>query len=228
MPPPEISIIIATNRNHADYSKVVVDNINSLGNRRSYEICVVSQEPTEGENVRWIEEKTRLGPIAAFNYAVDKSEGNYVVICVDDHVPVNRIDNAINFLESNFFDDRKYKITSLNPGAPCYNPVRGDILGDSPIDFDVGRYPLLRFPIFDKQTLKLLGGKIFHPAHYYHSSDIFLSYWLGKNGEPGVDGPCYIRGHRPTKDSTYEVADCNISRELIRMLELNPKMEYLA
>ncbi len=221
----ELTIVIPTNREPSQYVQKVIENINSFPIRTTREIVVVSQEEVKGEGVRWIKEPSRLGPINCFNLAVDSSDSEYFIFMVDDHVFLNDPSHGVDFLRYQC-GHRKFPIASLTPGFPCYNPIQGQVLGSSPIDFPVGRYPLCRFPIFHRSVLDKLGGKIFHPSLFYHAADILLGYYLGKMGEPSIDCNVFVRPHNPAKDPTFEVNDCEIVKSIIREYE-NGKESYL-
>jgi len=146
----------------------------------------------------------------------------------DDHILVNSFDLVYDFLKSDIYKNRKYKITSLNCGDFVPNPIKGDIMGDRKIDFEFNqRFPLVRFPVFDKNTLELLGGYILHPSLFYHAGDCFLGPWVGLRGEPCLNSPTYIKQFVFAKDSSFEVRDCNIVHELYRDLVKNPNRKYV-
>jgi hypothetical protein len=221
----ELTIVIPTNRNHTDYVNKVVENINSFPLRHEYQIVVVSKERAVGRNVVWLPEVERIGPINAFNLAVQAFSSRYYIFMVDDHVFRTNPSDAVEFIRDNY-QDRKFPIASLSVGFPCYNPVRGQVLGSSPIDFDVAKHPLCRFPVFDRRVLEPLGGKVFHPKLFYHAADILLGYYMGMNGEPSLNTPTWVKPHRPTKDSSHEVNDCEIVKSIIKEYTLGKK-QYL-
>ncbi len=222
----DISFLIPTIRPHEQFLNIVLSNIRSIPTKYSYEICVYGPEKPKDENVVWFEEKERTGQLYGFNLMAKHCNGEYLVVMVDDHVLQSPIDESIDFLKSDFFKNRKYKITSLNPGDIVCNPVRGQIMGDQPIDFDIPRFPICRFPIMDKNTFHLLGDIIFNPCLRSHAGDNFLGGYMFKKGEICVDGPTRIIAHNPQKFSQDEVRDCNIVRKLWKKLYENPDLPY--
>ena len=221
----ELTIIIPTNRPYSEYAERTVENINSFQLRHSYEIAIVSKDEVSGKNVRWVKEEERKGPIKAFNDVISASDSQYFIVMVDDHIFYRNPSDAVDFVAQELADKR-FPIASLASGAPCYNPLKGQLLGKSDVDFDVGRYPLCRFPVFDRRALKELGGVIFHPKLYYHAGDILLGYYMGMNGEPSQDCPVAVRPHNPAKDSSFEVADCEIVKDIIKEY-MGGKKEYI-
>jgi hypothetical protein len=222
----DLTIIIPTNRPHEKYVDKVIENINSIPTNYSYQISVCSEEEAKGENVKWIKEHGRQGPIAAFNFAAHECDSDYVCCLVDDHVFSSNFSAGVEFLESNYKQAR-FPIATLSYGPLNYNPVKGQLLGSSPIDFDVAAYPLCKFPIFHKRALKELGGCIFHPDLFYHAGDILLGYYMGMNGEPCRNAPVGIQPRNPKKDSSYEVSDCEKVKSVIKKY-VEGERNYLA
>tara|TARA_Y100000004_G_scaffold91856_1_gene102890 strand:+ start:666 stop:1343 length:678 start_codon:yes stop_codon:yes gene_type:complete len=214
----DISIIIPTARPFEGFSKVVVDNINGIPARHSYEIVIVSNEEVSGDNVVWLKEDGRRGPIWAFNYATQISRSKYCIFLTDDHALTTNFSDGIDFLATEFKHSR-FPINTLsgNPPSLNYNPTRGELLGYSPVDFEVQRHPLCKFPIFERErALDALGGFIFHPNLFYHAGDILLGYYMGMKGEPCIGSPVTVHEFSPSKDSSYEHLDCEIVKNKIR------------
>jgi len=223
----DVSFLLPTNRSrsHPEVISESIESINSLHVDLSYEILVYSEDSVQGENVTWVEEHGRTGPLAGFNYmASEVAKGDYLVCITDDHAFTTPISLCIDFVESlDVFKDRSYKIIGLNPSGDYVLqggntiPQRGDILGDKPIDFDVPRASTLRFPVVRRDTLKeKLSNHIFHPDLFYHAGDIWLGYFLFCEGEQAFEGPSGIRQIAPLKDPSYEGSDCNTVRALIK------------
>jgi hypothetical protein len=222
----DLTIIIPTNRPHEKYVRNVINNINSIPSRHSYQIAVCSQEKIDGDNVKWYKEHGQQGPIAAFNRIADECESEYVCCLVDDHIFNSNFSSGLEFLEEHY-DKARFPIASLYCGPVDYNPVRGQVLGGSPVDFDVAAYPLCKFPIFHKRALKELGGKIFHPDLFYHAGDILLGYYMGMNGEPCRNAPVGIQPKNPKKDPSHEVKDCETVKQIIKKY-VEGERNYLA
>ena len=222
----DISFLIPTIRPHDKFLNVVLSNIRSIPTKYSYEICVYGPEKPKDDKVVWFEEKERTGQLYGFNHMAKNCSGEYLAVLVDDHIMLNSIDLSIDFLNSDFFKNRKYKITSLNPGDTVCNPIRGQIMGDVPIDFDIDRFPICRFPVIDRQTFHLLGDVIFNDMLKSHAGDNFLGGFLFKKGEVCIDGPTQIRAFNPQKFSENEIFDCNIVRKLWKKLYENPDLPY--
>jgi hypothetical protein len=192
----------------------------------TYEIIVFSQEKVEGSNIIWVPEIDKKGPIYGFNKMCEISTGEYIVCLTDDHVLTNSIKLSLDDLDSKKFDSDMI-ISSLNPNdGGCFNPIRGQILGDSVIDQDIPKYPLVRFPIVHRKSLSLLDGVIFNESLYYHAGDIWLGFYVGYKYAPSFDGPTQIKSHNPQKNESYEVQDCNRVRELIFKLIKDSNTKY--
>jgi hypothetical protein len=213
----KISFLIPTNRNPSTHINKVIENINSFKSQKKYEICVYSQHEIKGENVVWYEEKGCKGPIYGFNYMVKRVEGEYIICLTDDHIFSNTFDLVVDWLESLHTN---FKITSLTPtgSAICENPIQGQVLGDSVIDFYCDKFPLIRFPVFHRELLNELDNVIFNEEFFYHAGDIWLGFYLGKKGYNFQVGPTYITDSNPQKNSDFEVEDCIKCKKLIELM----------
>ncbi len=213
----------------------VVDSINSQPTKYSYEICIYSPYPTEGENVRWVEEKNMLGPLYGFTYMFQHgSDGEYIIIAVDDHQFVTPFDYAIDKLKSQQFENRKFKLCSLstNDGQVQPLPFEGARFG-SVLKMKNGGWPkgiTMRFPVCHRDTVNtLLHGYIFHPEFRYHAGDIWLGCYLSFMGEPGLE--CLesriqsIPGGM--KNFEWEVADANTAYALVKNWQSDDR-DYVA
>jgi hypothetical protein len=224
----DISFLIPTIRPHDKFLSVVLNNIRSIPTKYTYEICVYGPEKPADKDVVFFEEKERTGQLYGFNHMAKNCNGDYVIIMVDDHHFVNSFDLCIDFLKSDFFKNRKYKITSLNPGDIVCNPVKGQIMGDKPIDFDIPRFSICRFPVLAKSTMNdLLDGVVFPSVLKGSAGDNFLGGFLHKKGETCIDGPTHIRSFQSSKNAPWEIRDCILVREMWRKLfEKNLDLSY--
>ena len=208
-----------------EYLYPLVDNINSVGSRHSYEIVVISQKKPTRDNVVWISEDGRRGPIWGFNYASQTRESKYCIFITDDHAFKNSFSDGIDFIENNF-KEKEFPISSLNINS-SHNPMRGETLGYSAIDFYIERYTLCKFPIFERErALKALGGFIFHPSLFYHAADIVLGHYMARKGQPCDNSPVGISEVKVAKDSTFETLDCEIAKWKIKQY-YNETFSYL-
>lgn len=222
----DISFLIPTIREHSKFLNVVLSNIRSIPTKYSYEICVYGPEKPADKDVIWFEEKERAGQLYGFNLMAKNTNSDYLFCLTDDIVMTTPFDWSIEFLNSEFFKNRKYKITSLNPGDMVCNPVTGQIMGNEVIDFPLKAFPLCRFPILTRQTWKDLGEVIFVEKISHHGADNWSSVWFGTRGEICVDGPTRIISHNSQKDSSHEVENCNQIRKLWKKLYENPDLPY--
>lgn len=204
----DVSFLLPTNR-PKQYAERVINSINRISTDLTYRICLYSSEKINLPNVKWYEEKAPVGPIAAFNSMVEEEGSEYVILMVDDHEPQGDVYNSIDFLKSDVYKDRKYKVTTLAAGGACYLPTKGDLCGDVILDYNVPRYMVMRFPVAEIETIRNhMNNHIFHPGFHYHAGDLWLGYWLGSNGEPGIESNAHISGYIAMKDSSHEVKDC--------------------
>ena len=187
-----VSFIIATCRDNK-YVSQTIDSINALpANKFSYEICIYGPNYIEGPNVRYFKEDELRGPHYGFNYLANRCEGEYIYQLVDDMAIHNNGWEAIAFLESPIFENRKYKITTLNT---CHAPVRlewplGKLRREEATAEDewIPNHLCMRFPVVHRHVIEeCFQGYFYHPELYYHQADSWMGYWLGETGEPALE-----------------------------------------
>lgn len=175
-----VSFIVPTNRPFENFANIVFDNILELENRNyDIEIVCVSPNNPNRKDVLWVEEEIETGgSIWGCNEGAKRSNGDYIVLCCDDHVfDVNTL-KIVDRLRGPDFDNRKYKIICIptNWHGPCYLPN------------DLPQHIIARFPIFERKTYEnLLGGYVFHPTFKHHYGDNWLGYYLGEVGEGVIE-----------------------------------------
>ena len=185
------SFIIATNRNYDTHAKLVVDQLESHGALDNGEIVVCCPFEIDDSRIKYIRDNKQQNGNVAFNEATRNSSGEYFYILCDDHYVSPNIIYGGEFLNSPTFRKRKYKISSMYSGAPCYI---GEIPNFPQTAF-IPKNMMCRFPFFNREMYeKYLNGYVFHPNFNIcsHFADNYLSYFLALNGEPAVE--ChYIR-----------------------------------
>lgn len=140
-----------------------------------YEILVMSPYEVQFDSrLRWFKEwQPAGGCVAAFNFLYKQSQGDYIVLAVDDMLFQTSVTLCIQLLQSDIFQNRRFKIASLQCGGGfCFtNP---------------GDYKQIGFPVYSRDTIERMGGLPLNPRFKHHYGDVWLSYWLGKQGEPGM------------------------------------------
>jgi hypothetical protein len=156
-----------------------------------------SPDEPDDKSIKWIKDNQMLGSIPAFNELVNIASGDYVAILTDDHIVSPNFFDALYFLESSLFVNRKHRICTLASGVVGQNiqspPCR------LPESFGPGwknswrklpQYLVMRFPFASVETIKnQMDGCIFHPRFKNHFADNYLGFYLGENGEPGLESP---------------------------------------
>tara|TARA_R110002020_G_scaffold256040_1_gene469666 strand:+ start:978 stop:1700 length:723 start_codon:yes stop_codon:yes gene_type:complete len=222
----DVSFLLPTNRaqTYPQILSTCIDSINAQHADISHEILVYSQDPVEGENVKWIQEEGRTGPIRGFNYmASELARGDYIACITDDQAIQNSIMECINVVEGPLYQDRVFKIIGINCGGrqalsqDCPIPNRGKNFGHSVISEYLPNAFTLRYPVVRKDTLSQhLSNHIFHPDLFYHAGDIWLGYFLCCNAEPSWEGPTALMDIARLKDNITEVEDCDTVYKLIK------------
>jgi glycosyltransferase involved in cell wall biosynthesis len=87
-----------------------------VGQPYNWELVIVSKDKVEGDNIKWVQEpEGNEGAVLGFNMAYWNSTGKYVCVVIDDCTYNTTFLKGIEFLESDAFKDRKFKITNLSP-----------------------------------------------------------------------------------------------------------------
>jgi len=210
----DISFILPTNRDPRNYSKKVVDNINSLNfYGKTHEIIVIGPTPVEGNNVIYLaEEDDATGCVNAYNEGYNISTGDYIILCSDDHYFDLNSPLITEVLNSRLFTNRKYKVVCLptNKHGPCDLPDYTDC--DSII---------ARYPVFARQTIEEhMEGYVYHPSFKHHYPDNWLGYWLAQQGEPPIEINKFdMITFSNSCDKMHDVHDEKVFRELITAYE---------
>ena len=177
----DITFILPTNRDYNNFSKKVIDNINSLNFfGKTHEIVVVSPNEISGENVVYVrEEGSNNGCVGGYNIGYKKSSGDFIFLCSDDHYFDLNCVLMTEVLKSRLFEKKKIKIACLptNGHAPCKLPEYTSCDGI-----------IARYPVFSRETVeKYLGGYVYHPVFKHHYPDNWLGYWMSRQGEPTLE-----------------------------------------
>jgi hypothetical protein len=192
----DFSFLISSKRDYDTHARKTVDSIFELKTDYSFEVIVCHPDEIKDDRIKWIKDDKLIGANYSFHLALLNSCGRYVSICVDDCAVRGDIFGSINFLESELFKDRKFKITTLS-AMPFYGftnevtlfegkPKHKDVLVAMDCYLIPPRFNVMCFPILSRETIeKELGGFIFHPR-IKSGHDWWLGAFLHMNDEPGI------------------------------------------
>lgn len=191
----------------------MIEQINSIPTDYKYEILVYSQNEIVGANVRHLRETEQAGPIKAFNEMHKVAHGDISVCLIDDHAPddPSNFFSFVEFLNSDMFSNRKFKITSFYTGhIPQRVPILGDTWCGGIAETRNNReHTTMRFPIVKRETVKkYLNGYIFHPGFIYHAADLWLGFYIGEETERGIECQSTIKQYVHLRNSRFEQTDC--------------------
>ena len=180
------SFLIATNRKYDKHAKIVVDQLEAYGALDSGEIVVCCPSEIDDSRIKYIKDNKQQNGNVAFNEAARNSIGENIYILCDDHFVSSNIIYGDEYLESLTFKNRKYKISSMSSGAPCYI---GGIPNFPQTEF-IPKSVMCRFPFFTRQMyIEHMNEHVFHPNFNIcsHFADNYLSYFLALNEEPTIE-----------------------------------------
>jgi len=201
----DISFLIITNQDYEQYAKHVVESIKkaivSYTIQYTYEILIYSPEEIKDDNIIWVKDELKKSGYGnnGYNIMFNQSQGDYIFILNDDHIfPDNKPLKAIEFLKSEVFTHRRFKVTSI--AAPPNVHVYGSTCIPSlafpppwPLSKELSdpkytevphRHLIMGYPVFERKTvINELCGFICNPSIKQQYSDNWLPFFIGENGE---------------------------------------------
>lgn len=212
----DISFLLLTNQEyHLGAGKVIQsihDAIKRYPIKYTYEIILYSEKPPEDKDIIWVKDELNKSGNAIYglNKSFQYSSGKYIFTLNDDHLlpyPDSFVNSfhdkneplkAIEFLKSDLFKDRRFKITSI--GAGSNTSVHGStcipslsFLPPYPLSEELKnpkytqiphKHLIMGYPVFERKTvINELRGFLFNPRFRHHYADNFLPFFLGESGE---------------------------------------------
>ena len=219
-----ISVLIASARN----PNKVVDHILGLPKNdkveEEYEIIICTRDKIEIPNkkVKIIEDPAgNIGGIKPLNKAFKESQGDYFIVSNDDVFMSAKSFDVEEFLESENFENRKYKICAV--GQNTSNPAR--------VPTQKHSVPILAYPAGKRDTIeKLMGGVIFNESFKHIYGDNWLSYYLDSKEEGPIFMPDtmynYGEDSREPGSNVVRGEDQDTFFSMIAYCEDNPSFRY--
>lgn len=173
-----LSYIIASFR--PDAVRETLKSIRRLA-KHDHEIIVCTPYPdTDFDNVRFILDDKKCGSTYAFNKAASVSNGEWVVVGIDDHVINIDINALLDITQHPAIAEMEYQVINLgSPWTDCLNrniAGYGIDIGTISIDVLNARWPVITFPAVSRKTiLEKFDGYIFNPHLQHH----FVDHWIG-------------------------------------------------
>ncbi len=234
----DISFLMSSIKRYEDFGTNFVSSIYELAKESKYTFEIIVSHPNkiDDDRVVWLEEKENLGQEVAFNNCARISKGDYLAVCVDDHFAGGDVFGVIDFLKSDLFKDRKYKVTTLAGGLSDEitfvepKPTHINLLDRENV-FGMPRFHVMPFPIVERETYKdLLGDYVMHPK-LWSMADWYLGAFLYYNDEPGIqyNGAKYHRLPNDPMTPQHKMPDFHITYNSIYKLIKNYKkgMDYV-
>lgn len=196
---PKISYLLATNRS-LNLSSETIQSILTLP-EHDFELVICAPESVLNSanishpNIKFSEDDKCTGSAYGFNKAYWDSTGEYLSTISDDVVfPSNFLD-ILDFIETDFFKNKKFKISNtMWDGGPGYSPSGHPDLEDSlpgntwpidkyhPVDIKHCPYSVIPGPFLSRDTVEnQLDNHIFHPDFAHHYIDHWLGFFVSKN-----------------------------------------------
>jgi hypothetical protein len=185
-----------------------VDAIEKYTTRYTYEILVCSFEKIEYKNLIWVEDDVKQigNTVQAYNKMYKCSKGDYIFVLNDDHIfPNARPLKVVEYLKSFFFNDHKYKVSSIGAqqvSRLCSTSIlNAQVVAQEPNRLPAGyelseelkdprfytykhRYLIMGYPVFERVTVeRYFGGYLFNPSFKHHYADNWLPFYIGETDD---------------------------------------------
>lgn len=168
----------------------------------SYDILYCGASPPPDDRVIFLQDHLMNGENSAMNgsthWGLEKGYKHFMYFS-DDYVvdEEGKLFDAVHFLYSSSFENRKFKIATLatSDDPACFITPRlpyphGGYPTGLPNEKPLPRHMILRFPVIHADTLKThMKGWLWHPSLSSGYADNYLGFWVGENGEPGLESP---------------------------------------
>ena len=201
----DISFLTLTNRPYEEVAKVGIDSIKECLKaypiKYSAEFLICSPDEIKDENVAWVKDEINQSGNAGYciNKMFQHSKGKYIFALNDDYVfPDPKPLKAVEFLKSEVFNGKRFKVTSIGAGrgTTCYTGTcvpslafpppypLSEELKDPKYTQAPHRHLIMGYPVFERQTvLKELRAHLVNPSFKHHYSDNWLPFFIGESGE---------------------------------------------
>jgi hypothetical protein len=235
---PKISYLLPTAK-PSFCTQAVLDNL-SLLPQHEHEVIIVSTTELDlrlKHNVKFILDTEKKGSVAPINVAYKASDGDIIVIVVDDHfIPPNFLDIERYFNEPKF-KSKKIKVGNLSealggPGFNTYSKSRRKLVSFWSLDHQFRKekhpnfhaYNLVSFPVIFRESIeKYMDGVVFNESFIHHLPDHWLGYYSDMiNGDVGM-GPTHVwftenpRFNQMTQQKNTDEYDAQVLFKLIKM-----------
>lgn len=173
----KVSFIIPALRTFSDYAQKTIDSIANSKFSFDYEVIICSKFEVKYDKTVWIKEpEDNNGSVLPINLAYQAARGKYFALLNDDFDIDPSFENAIKFLESDFYFNRKIKLTAFYPNKWI---EENDMKWIPDWNWKFLPCQMLCFPIGDIENLRSnLGKNLLDTRFKHHWSDVWLTYYI--------------------------------------------------
>jgi glycosyltransferase involved in cell wall biosynthesis len=225
----DVTILMVSIKDYNNFGSKVVDAIYSKDTDKTFEVIVCHPEHIDDKRVVHITDNKKTGATSALNHCVRYSKGDVIFAINDDNDPTHDLFGAYDFLQSGIFSDKKFRVATFPGGNSPQISYNGPIASSSSCPgkeildkldcfVEVPRFPVMCYPIVDRETLvKHFDYCIFHPSLKYFG-DIWLGGFLHLNGyEAHQYNGCFFRS---IGGVDYGSSYCPIMKQNTKQFEL--------
>ncbi len=224
-----ISYVIASYR--PDAVKGTLQSIHALP-IHEHEIIVCTPYPEKNyNNVRFILDDKKNGSTYAFNKGVSHSNGDWVVVGIDDHAINYDVYKFLDIIQMPQMNTFEYQV--INLGSPWTDCIARNASGykidmkNTPDAVMHYRWPVITFPAVSRKTIvNKFNGHLFHPDLLHHFVDHWMGLYVSKfqptyNFNLMGNSPAWVQ-HWPgdncdrSQDATDSNIFCNLAAKFIQ------------
>lgn len=207
-----LSILISTNRPYELFVKKVIDSLFEQ-DMKDNEVIVCGTENIHDDRVIFLQDSLCINGPQGYNQAARISNGEYLVVLTDDHLPPRDLNQIPSFFQQDYFRDKKYKVGTLASDSTCFTGERG-----------MPRALMCRFPVMPRETYINLNNYIYHPWFNLKTpcfADHFLSIFLKINNCEALELPLRLTNFQSERPEYYNTSFYNESLSILEYLVLN-------
>lgn len=174
-----VSFIIPALRDFSSYAKKTIDSIAKSNFTFDYEVVVCSKLEVKYDKTVWVKEpEENNGSVLPINLAYQAAKGKYFALLNDDFDIDSSFEHSIKFLESDFYQNRKIKLTAFYPDKWL---EQNDMKWIPDHNWNDLPCQMLCFPIGETENVRShLGENLLDPRFKHHWSDVWLTFYIYK------------------------------------------------
>jgi hypothetical protein len=175
----EVSFLISTNKESRFpvFAGRTIESIEQANLPFSWDVLVCSKTEVIHPKVTWVKEpEFNRGAVLPYNLLHRNATGKYCALLSDDTSIDGTFPNAISFLQSDTYKNRKIKLTSLFFNKEVFPRDLVWIPNHKEPDFP---NQIIRYPVYERQNfIENIGNSLQDGRFKHHFVDVYLTLYI--------------------------------------------------